>query len=139
MTRRTAVHVIALIGLFGSARPVWAQRDTGSIVGTVRDSSGAVVPGATVTVAEVTMGLTFVTTTSNSGDFVASPLRIGRYKVRVGISGFKTAEVGPFTLSVQERQEVNITLQVGGVGEEVIVRAEAPILETQTSELGQVI
>jgi hypothetical protein len=139
MTRRTAVHVIALIGLFGSARPVWAQRDTGSIVGTVRDSSGAVVPGATVTVAEVTMGLTFVTTTSASGDFVASPLRIGRYKVRVGISGFKTAEVGPFTLSVQERQEVNITLQVGGVGEEVIVRAEAPILETQTSELGQVI
>lgn len=75
--------------------PAWAQKDTGSIVGTVKDSTGAVIPGAKVTVTEVDKGTSFVTTTDSSGDYVASPLPIGRYSVAVEKRGFKTAVAGP--------------------------------------------
>ena len=70
---------------------LWAQKDTGSIVGNVKDSSGAVIPNAKVTVGDMDKGTTFVTSTSTSGDYVASPLTVGRYSVTVEKQGFKTA------------------------------------------------
>ncbi len=117
----------------------WAQKDTGSIVGVVRDSSGAVVPNAKVTVTEADQGTTFNTTTSPSGEYVASPLRIGRYNITVEKQGFKKAVVGPVIVDVQARPAVNVTLQVGQVAETVVVTSEGPQLETETSDLGQVV
>src|ERR1700747_2504068 len=60
--------------------PTWAQKDTGTIVGTVKDGTGAVVPNADVEVTDVERGQTFKTTTSDSGEFVASPVHVVRYK-----------------------------------------------------------
>ena len=60
-----------------------AQKDTGSIVGTVRDSSGALIPDAKITVTETEKGMTFVTSSDSSGEYVASPLNVGQYKVTV--------------------------------------------------------
>src|SRR5215469_15649274 len=69
----------------------WGQKDTGSIVGTVRDPSGAVVADAKVVVSDVERGQTFETKTSDAGEYVASPLRVGRYTVTVEKAGFKRA------------------------------------------------
>lgn len=117
----------------------FAQKDTGSIVGTVKDPTGAVVARASVAVTDIERGQTFHTTTSEVGEFVASPLRVGRYTVTVEKSGFKKAVSEAVELNVQGRVAVNITLQVGLLTEEVLVTGAAPLLETETSELGQVV
>ena len=117
----------------------FAQKDTGAIVGTIRDSSGATVAGAQVTVYEVDRGSSFVTASNDQGEYVASPLRIGRYTVSVEKKGFKTAVAGPIELKVQDRIAVDMTMQVGAATEKVVVNANAVRLETETSDLGQVI
>ena len=89
--------------LLAFASSTLAQKDTGSIVGTVKDSSGALIPDAKITVTETEKGTTFVTSSDTSGEYVASPLNVGRYKVTVERQGFKTAVAGPIELDVQQR------------------------------------
>ena len=117
----------------------FTQKDTGSIVGTVKDPTGAVVTGASVEVTDVERGQSFRTKTSDAGEFVASPLKVGRYTVTVEKPGFKRAVSETVELNVQGRVAVNISLQVGQQTEQVIVTGAAPLLETETSELGQVV
>jgi len=135
MNSRMFVFVIAL-ALSGLS---FAQKDTGSIVGTVKDQTGALVANAKVTVTDVERGTQFATHTSDSGEFVASALKIGRYTVVVEHSGFKRAVSVPVDLDVQQRIVVNVTLQVGQAMESVEVTGAAPLLETETSGLGQVV
>src|ERR1039457_1256856 len=119
--------------------PLWAQKDAGAIVGTVRDPSGAVVGGAKVTARDVDRGQNFGATTSESGEYVISPLRVGRWVVTVEHAGFKKAISSPVEINVQDRVAINITLQVGRINEEVVVTGAVPLLQTETSELGQVV
>ncbi len=119
--------------------PVWAQKDAGAIAGVVKDSSSAVVVGAKVTITDVDRGTSFVTTTNELGEYVASPLKIGRYKVSVEKAGFKKALIGPVVLDVQERPEVNVTLQIGSATETVTVTSQALQLQTETSDLNHVV
>ncbi len=128
---------LTLMMLAGTA--LWAQKDTGAITGVVRDSSNAVVSGAKVIITDVDRDTSFVTTTNDQGTFVASPLKIGRYNVTVEKAGFKKALVGPVVLDAQERPEVHVALQVGAAAETVRVTSEGPQLETETSDLGQVV
>ena len=132
------IAVLTLV-VFLSAAPGWAQKDTGSIVGVVKDPSGAVVPSAKVTVTEVDQGTSFETSTNASGEYIATPLKIGRYNVTIEKAGFKKAVVGPVILDVQARPAVNVTLQVGQVAETIIVTSQGPQLETETSDLGEVV
>ncbi len=125
---------LAMVLLVASA--AWAQKDMGSIVGTVRDPSGAFVAGAKVTVTDADRGTTFTTNTSMSGEYVANPLRIGRYKVTVEKEGFRREVVGLIEVNVQSRPEVNVTLRVGQITETVTVTSQAPQLDTEKSELG---
>jgi Carboxypeptidase regulatory-like domain len=76
------------------ATPLSAQKDAGAIVGLVRDSSGAVVTGAKVTVTDVDRGIQLTLSTNDQGEYVASPLRIGRYSITVEKQGFKKAVAG---------------------------------------------
>src|ERR1700751_225586 len=107
---------IALFIVFG-ATPSWAQKDMGTIVGAVKDSTGAVVADANVTVTDVEHGTAFHTTTNATGEYVAGPLRIGQYPVTVEKTGFKKAVAGPVPLNVQDRLPVDVTMQVGGISE----------------------
>ena len=68
-------------------------------------------------------------TTNRSGEFVASPLRVGRYTVTVEQAGFKKAVSVPVDLDVQQRAALNIVLQVGKISEEVVVTGAAPLLK----------
>ena len=123
------------LGLGGIAG---AQKDAASIVGIVEDPSGAVVPGAQITITDVDRGTSFVTSTDGAGNYVASPLKIGRYTVKVGKKDFRTVVIGPFELQLGQRREVTVKLQIGEARQDVEVNA-VPALETQTSDLGQVI
>jgi hypothetical protein len=117
---------------------VLAQKDTGGITGTVSDPSGAVVSGAKVSITDVDRGTTVTTTTNNQGEYVVSPLKIGRYTVTIEKSGFQKAVVGPVKVDVQAQPEVNAQLRVGSIAETVTITTQGPQLETETSELGQV-
>jgi Carboxypeptidase regulatory-like domain/TonB dependent receptor-like, beta-barrel len=121
------------------ATPLSAQKDAGAIVGLVRDASGAVVTGAKVTVTDVDRGIELNLSTNDQGEYLASPLRIGRYSVAVEKQGFKKAVAGPVQVNIQDRVAVDLQLQPGVANEVVEVTAQRPQLETETSELGQVV
>ena len=135
---RFSVWWLAIL-LFSSAGTLLAQKDAGSIVGLVRDPSGAVVPGAKVAVQDVDRGTQFVTTTNLLGEYVASPLKVGRYQVTVEKPGFMKAVSQTVTVDVQARVAVDVALKVGSVSESVTVTSRTPQLETETSELGHVV
>jgi outer membrane receptor protein involved in Fe transport len=137
--RRSFLFLLGLCIFAGLASLALAQKDTGSIVGTVRDPSGAFVANARVSVIDVEHGQTFNTTTNTQGEYVASPLRVGRYTLTVEQAGFKKTISVPVDLDVQQRIAVDVTLQLGQISESVSVSTAAPLLETETSELGQVI
>jgi hypothetical protein len=121
------------------AAPLWAQKDAGAIVGVVRDPSGAVVSAAKVTVTDVDRGISLTLTTNDQGEYVASPLHIGHYTVTVEKPGFKKDVAGPVEVNIQDRVGVDLNLQPGMATEIVTVSSERPQLETETSELGQVV
>ena len=100
------------------------QKDSGAIAGVVRDSAGAVIPGARVSVKDVDRGTEVVVTTSSQGEYVASPLKIGRYSVTAEKEGFKKTVVGPIVVNIQEHPEVDITLQVGSIHEVMTITSE---------------
>jgi hypothetical protein len=128
--------LLLLLLLFGGS--VWAQKDTGNIIGVVRDTGGGVVPGAKVTVRDVDRGTEFETTTNGSGEYVAGPLKVGRYTVTVEKANFKTAVAGPVQLDVQGRIEADVKLEIGQISQKVEVTVQNPLLETETSTMGQV-
>jgi len=85
------------------------------------------------------VGTNFSATTDDAGEYVAGPLHVGRYTVTVEHSGFKKAVSETVSLDVQQRIAVNVTLQVGQITEAIQVSGAAPLLETETSERGQVV
>ncbi len=93
---KLCIATSAVVFVAGTA---FAQKDMGSILGTVRDTSGAVVQGAKVTVIDADRGTTFETTTNVAGEYSANPLRIGRYNVTVEKQGFRKQVVGPSRLT----------------------------------------
>ena len=140
MSRCRRLFRIAWIlpAFFLLATQSYAQKDTGSIVGVVSDRGGGVIPGAKVTVRDVDRGTEFKTTTEANGEYVAEPLKVGRYTVTVEKDKFKTAVAGPVQLDVQGRVEANVRLEIGEVSEKVEVKVATPLLETETSTMGQV-
>ncbi len=117
----------------------WAQVDTGTILGTVRDTSGAVVAGTTVTVRDEGTAFTETTKTSSSGEYAFTPLKLGKYSVEVENQGFKKQRRTGLTVDIQQQVVADFTLSVGDVTSEVEVTAAAPILQTENGSVGQVI
>jgi hypothetical protein len=127
-----------LFSLFFFCANANAQKDTGNIVGVVRDSGGGVIPGAKVTVTDVERGTNFETVTDGTGNYVVGPLKVGRYTITVEKPNFKTAVAGPVQLDVQGRVEANVKLEIGQISQRVEVTVQNPLLETETSTMGQV-
>lgn len=117
-----------------------AQGLFGTISGVVTDSSGAVVPGATVRVTNFNTNVVVTLTTNSAGVYVATSLNPGAYNVEAEAQGFKTAIVKGITLEVDSNPKIDLTLQVGQISESVEVTEEnAPLLQTQQSDLGQTV
>jgi hypothetical protein len=117
----------------------WAQISTGTIVGVVEDSSGAVVPNAQVNLKQTATGETRQTITTGSGEFNVPFLQTGPYSVTVSASGFKTKTLSGITLQVDKTANLRIVLEVGAATETVEVTGSAPLVDSATSSLGQVI
>lgn len=133
------VTACSLFFLLASAPPSEAQKDAGTIAGTVRDASGAVVADVQVTARDVDHGTSVSVTTNAGGEYVIQPLKVGRYTVTAEKPGFNKVLTTPITLSVQQRAVFDVTLPVGQVNESVTVSDTSAQLQTETSDLGQVI
>lgn len=125
--------------LFVMSMPLAAQLDTGVILGTVLDASGAVVPNATVTVQNTGTRAAWNLTSDATGGFIASALPVGNYQVSASASGFKTRVVEDLKLQVSDRLRIELTLEAGQITERVTVNAETTIVDTASSTLGGVV
>ncbi len=115
---------------------LFAQRDLGTIVGTVTDPQGAVVPNAKVTIKEEATGLTYDVTTNEAGEFIRPALKPGTYTVTAEATGFRRVAQQNVVLVGGDRVGVPITLAVGSITESVEVSALAPLLQTESTTLG---
>ncbi len=111
----------------------------GSIQGTVLDTSGAPVPGATVTATNVATGIQTIRQTTAAGVFALTPLQPGEYRVTVSLDGFQTFARNGVFVDALSIVGLNATLQIGAITQEVVVTADAPPLATADARLGQTI
>lgn len=137
-SRRLGALILTTVALLAPL-DVSAQEGRGTIAGTVVDASGAVVPGAAVTVTNIAMGTDVATVTNDAGLFTVPYLIPGPYRITVELSGFKRLVREGIELRVGDRLGLTLDMAVGGAVEEVTVTAEAPLLETTGASLGQVI
>ena len=130
--------VLAVFSAF-SVISLQAQVDTGSIIGTVTDPSGAVVSGAKVTLTNEGTEASLTTTSGSDGLYRFSPVRIGNYKIEVAARGFKTASEVHVAVDVSSNVTRNFKLEPGSVTETVEVTSQAPLLQAEDASVGQVV
>lgn len=115
----------------------WGQgTDLGSIRGTVTDSTGARVPGATVVLTDQTTRGTRTVTTNENGEYEASAMKSGTYNVTVSSPGFSTLEISGAVLRGAETARLDAKLELGKTNETVVVREEAPVVQTDNPTVG---
>jgi hypothetical protein len=134
-TKRTVVLVLGAILLVG--RSTFGQIDQGAIRGIVTDPSGAVVPSAKVTLTNEDTGLALDTTTAQDGTYSFSPIKIGTYTLGVSKPGFETVSHPHVGVHVNEQVKADFSLTPGQVNQTVEVTSAVPLLQTQTSTVGQ--
>src|SRR5688572_5825691 len=133
VTIRKSVSFLTLLALLlGGAGSVYAQFDSATVLGTVRDNTGGVVPGATVTITGIDTGLKTTKVTDENGNFEFATVRIGRYKITAELSGFSIALADNVQVSVGARQRVDLQLTPGNMQETVEVVGAATRLETDS-------
>lgn len=124
---------------FSTCVELSAQSFTATIVGTVKDTSGAVIPGVEVTFVHLQTNRQSMTITSEHGYYVSPPLSVGNYRVEATLPGFKRAVRSGIVLEVQQAAVVDFTLEIGELSDSVEVRANTQMLEPTTSTLGKVV
>jgi len=134
---RRLVSVMLLV--LAAAVAGWAQVDTGTLLGTVRDSSGGVVVKASVTATEVNTNVRLHLETDSDGNYSSPPLKVGTYTLVAEKAGFQSQTRPNVTLNVQDRVHVDFELQVGSITENVTVASDVSVIQTETSSLGQVV
>src|SRR5256884_3673166 len=128
-----------LLLLFLCAPPLHAQVDTGTILGTVTDASGAPVNGAKVTLTNEGTSAALSTTTATDGGYKFTPVKIGTYNLTASLQGFQTITQTNIPVNVGADVVINFALKPGSVTEIVEVSAAPPVLETQSGSVGQVV
>ncbi len=134
-----AIFVLALLALV-LPRNAFAQYDTASLVGTIRDSSGAAVPNVTVTITNDATGVTSAVKTNGSGDYEVPSLRAGVYTISANASGYAIAEAKSITVSVGARERIDLTLKVGTAQATTVEVSDVALqVETESSQRDQTI
>jgi hypothetical protein len=130
--------VFGMFLLAVASNDAWAQA-TAQISGTVRDQSGAVLPGAEVTATQTATGVARTALTNETGSYVLPNLALGPYRLEATLAGFRTFVQAGIVLEVNSDPVVNPVLEVGQVSEQVEVQANAATVETRTVGVGQVV
>jgi hypothetical protein len=146
-TRRAEPHrqprvlwaAAALVGAWLLAMPAQAQTPTGTILGHVQDSTGAMVPGAQVTATNLGTQFSRATTTDPAGQYALRLLPVGNYKLEITMPGFKAFSQTGILIEVGRNARIDATIEAGGVEETVSVIADASLVETSSSALSRTV
>src|SRR5437588_5860665 len=128
----------ALVTFLLGCNPAWAQA-TAQISGTVRDQSGAVLPGVEITATQTETGVARATVTNETGFYVLPNLTIGPYKLEATLPGFRTFVQTGIVLQVSSSLVINPVLEVGQASEQIEVQANASLVETRNASVGTVV
>ncbi len=128
-----------LLADLGVHQPAWGQQITAAITGNVMDAANAVLGGATVTITDVDRGTVYVTKTNDNGIFNFTQVPIGTYDVKVEASGFQTAVQSHLTLVLNQTARLEFKMSVGAVSNTVQVTAEAPQIQSETTQVSTLI
>ncbi len=134
-----SAFITSFLFLFLASTAAFSQVTTGSILGTVHDSTGAVVPNATITITDTGKGTISTKQTNSSGDYDVPFLIPGTYTVSVEMPGFKRSVSSNVVLDIDQKARVDFDLQAGGATETVQVNTVPPLLRLDSSELGEVV
>lgn len=136
----SATRLLSLcVGVAASACLLFAQFESGTVLGTVHDPTGAVIANAAVSLDNTKTGVVLKTKTDSNGNYEFVDVRLGTYRVHIEDPGFQAATTADFQLTVDARQRVDLTLQVGQASQTVTVTGAATLLETDNSSRGQLI
>ncbi|HWX39562.1 MAG TPA: carboxypeptidase-like regulatory domain-containing protein, partial [Blastocatellia bacterium] len=122
-----------------AAADVAAQTNTAALEGVVKDSVGAIVPDALVTVVHVASGLTQERKTDGTGSFLFPSLPVGEYTITVERAGFKRGVRNGLVLELGQTAKVEIVLQAGDIAEQVTIASGEPLMKTSSAEISDVI
>ncbi|MBI4475559.1 MAG: TonB-dependent receptor [Acidobacteria bacterium] len=136
MRALTALFVALVLGLAAVAN---AQTITGTITGVVRDASGGVLPGTTITITHVQTTRQETTVSDADGRYRSLPLALGVYRIEASLSGFKSAIQSGVTITLDEVASVDFVLEIGTVQEAIEVVGQTPLVEANTSTLGKLV
>jgi outer membrane receptor protein involved in Fe transport len=136
---RTAGLWLALVLALGLSSNAYAQTGAASITGLLTDQSGAAAPGVTVTATNQATNVPYTAVSNNAGNYTITSVPIGTYVVKAELSGFKTATTKPFPLEAKQIARLDLKLELGALEDKVEVTAEAPVLQTETATVGEVI
>jgi outer membrane receptor protein involved in Fe transport len=136
MNRALALSLLLLFTIGASAS---AQTAAGTISGTIRDSSGAILPGVAVTTRNLATGATRSVVTDQQGRYRIANVEPGEHELRAALTGFRTAVRSPVTVTVGGISETDLELTVGNVSEVVTVESAVPLLETSKADLSRVV
>ena len=140
MKNSKRISVLVLIGLlFLALSATGFAQNTATISGSVRDQSGAVLPGVDVTATQTDTGISRAAVTNETGSYVLTNLPVGPYRVEAGLPGFRTYVQTGIVLQVNDAPVINAVLEVGQVSETVEVQANAALVETRNTTVSQVI
>src|SRR5262249_40370534 len=112
----------------------WSQANSATLHGTVTDPTGAMIPGATVTLTHQNTQATMVITTDTSGDFAFTFIPVGVYALRIEATGFKTHTSTGITLTAGQQARQTFTLELGSVTENVTVEGATPLVNTVSAQ-----
>ncbi|MGC2550225.1 MAG: TonB-dependent receptor [Candidatus Sulfotelmatobacter sp.] len=130
---------VAVILVCGSVAPLRAQYTTARLSGIVSDATGAVVPGAKVTVQDVGTGYSQTTTSTDAGQYLFPSLPVGNYDIKVSMGGYTSYVQKGIVLSLGQAASQNVQLQVGRVEQQVVVTANSSLVTTDSATVGQLI
>jgi hypothetical protein len=136
---RSPARLAALLVALLVPAAAFAQFDTATVLGTVTDPNGAVVPGATVTLRNTATGVTATAQSDEDGSYQFTNVKIGVYQVTAEAQGFSRAVAENIQVTVNARQRVDLALRAGAVTDTVVISDTALLLETESSDRGQVI
>jgi hypothetical protein len=134
-----SISVLSLVLILFTTTPLHSQEFRGSITGVVSDSTGGALPNAVVIVQNMDTQASFRTRTNSNGAYFAPSLAPGRYQIHIEAPNFKSFEQVGIILEASDNPQVNVTLQIGDVSQQVVVNADAPIVDASNAAISQVI
>ena len=141
MTAKGSFIGTVLLGLLVVLTPVHvaAQTGTATITGLVTDQTGGALPGVTVTAKNQATNVTHLAVSNDAGNYTITPLVVGTYVIKAELTGFQTSTTGAVVLEARQVARLDFKMGVGGVAETVQVSGATPILQTETTTVGEVL